>query len=119
MFKHTVGTSYSTDAGTVINIPETITGSTSRDIDAVIGPGASAQYDVAIQPSLVQSMLMASDQPVAIVSGSDTINLKQNVPLVWTLNSWWPIPLTAPVTQLEITNNGPQDASVKIRVLAN
>jgi hypothetical protein len=51
MFKHTVGTSYSTDAGTVINIPETITGSTSRDIDAVIGPGASVQYDVAIQPS--------------------------------------------------------------------
>jgi hypothetical protein len=119
MFTHTVGTSYTTDAGTVINIPETVTGSTSRDIDAVIGPGASVTYDVTITPAVVQAMLMCSDQPVTIVASPDTINLKQNVPLVWTLNSFWPIPLTGPVSQLSITNNGPSDANVKIRVLAN
>jgi hypothetical protein len=119
MFKHTVGTSYTTDAGTVVNIPETITGSTSRDIDAVIGPGANVQYDATISPDVVQSILMASDQPVTIATNQDSISLKQNVPLVWTLNSWWPIPISGPVTTLSITNNGPQDASVKIRVLAN
>lgn len=119
MFKHTITTVYSTDAGQVINIAENITGSTSRDIDAVIGPGATVQYDVNITASVVQSMLMCADQPVSIATDQDTITLRQNVPLVWTLNSWWANPITGPVSTVSITNNGPIDANVRIRVLAN
>lgn len=124
MFKHTVTTRYSTDAGIVCEIPETITASTSRDIDCVVAPTASETYDVTMTLAVVQSLLMFSDQPATITTGDpaaaqDTINLKQNVPIVWTINSWSPIPLSGDVTKLTITNNGPVNATVKVRVLAN
>jgi hypothetical protein len=75
MFKHTISTTYSTDAGIIVQVPETITGSTSRDIDSVLVPTGT--------------------------------------------NSWNPIPLVGDVTKLNVTNNGPVEATVKIRVLTN
>lgn len=124
MFKHTISTTYSTDAGVIVQVPETITGSTSRDIDCVLGPTATATYDVTLTRAVVQSLLMYSDQPVTVTTGEadapvDTINLKQNIPLTWTINSWNPIPLAGDVTKLNIQNNGPVNCTVKIRVLAN
>lgn len=124
MFKHTINTRYSTDAGIVSEIPETITGTTSRDIDCTLGPTATQTYDVTLTLDVVQSLLMVSDQPATITTGdpaaaTDTISLKQNVPIVWTINSWSPIPLSGDVTKLTIQNNGPVNATVKIRVLAN
>jgi hypothetical protein len=112
MFKHTISTTYSTDAGIIVQVPETITGSTSRDIDSVLGPTGTATYDVTLT------------LPVTVTTGEvgapvDTINLKQNIPLTWTINSWNPIPLVGDVTKLNVTNNGPVEATVKIRVLTN
>jgi hypothetical protein len=124
MFKHTISTTYSTDAGIIVQVPETITGSTSRDIDSVLGPTGTATYDVTLTLAVVQSLLMYADQPVTVTTGEvgapvDTINLKQNIPLTWTINSWNPIPLVGDVTKLNVTNNGPVEATVKIRVLTN
>lgn len=125
-FTHMVGTTYRTDAGTVVNVSENIVGSNSGvDIDAVVLPGVETMYDVMICPDKVQSMVLFANQPMTIktndsVAPLDTITLKASVPLVWTLNSWWPIPfrLDTDVVKLFLTNNGPAQAVVQIRVLA-
>jgi hypothetical protein len=90
----------------------------------VLGPTGTATYDVTLTLAVVQSLLMYADQPVTVTTGEvgapvDTINLKQNIPLTWTINSWNPIPLVGDVTKLNVTNNGPVEATVKIRVLTN
>jgi hypothetical protein len=126
MFTHSIGTSYKTDAGTVINIAENIVGTNQGvDIDTVIGPGATTAYNVLITPDLCQSVMLCSDQPTTIKTNDPnnpqhTIPLKANVPIVWTLNSFWPIPFgPEPVNAMYITNTGGSAANVKIRVLSN
>jgi hypothetical protein len=126
MFTVYVGTNYRTDAGTVINISEAVTGTNQGvDIDGVISPGTTTQYDVSIHPANVQSMMLWSDQPTDIKTNDpgapqNTISLKANVPVVWTLNSFWTIPFgPEDVTSLFVTNNGAVSANLKIRVLSN
>jgi len=126
MFTHVVGTSYRTDAGTIINVSESVVGTNQGvDIDAVIAPGVTTAYDVMICASKVQSLMICSDQPATIKTNDpnaplNTISLKGNVPIVWTLNSFWTIPFgPADITSLYITNDGAVSANVKIRVLSN
>jgi hypothetical protein len=124
-FAHTVGTTYRTDAGTVVNSSESIVGNKNAGLDSQIMPGATDTFDILLSGPNLQSLMMSSDQPTTILtndpqSPQDTITLKANVPLVWTINSWWPVPIgVVEVTKLLITNNGPVAANVKIRALAN
>ena len=96
-FTHTVGTTYRTDAGTIINTSEAVVGTKNSGFDTQILPGVTATLSVAISASLLQSMMMWADQPITMMTNDphtpqDTITLKANVPLVWTLNSWFPVP---------------------------
>lgn len=125
-FTHTIGTTYRTDpGGTVINTSETVVGTKNAGLDTQILPGVTATLDVAISPHLLQSAMMSSDQPTTIMtndphSPQDTITLKAHVPLVWTMNSWWPVPFGPNnITVVYITNNGPSPANVQIRLLSN
>src|SRR5215467_2083512 len=125
-FTHRITRVYQTDAGTVINVTESVTGTSQRDIDAAVNAGETVQYDAMLVPDTVQSMMLYSDQPADVKTNDattpvDTISLKGGVPVVWTLNSAFPIPfqLGTAVTKLFVTNNGPSTANVKIRVLSN
>ena len=126
MFTHTLGLSYRTDAGTVVNLSEAVTGTNQGvDLDAVISPGAMSSYSVFIDPAKCQSVLLASDQPTEIKTNDPntpqhTIDLRANIPVAWTINSFWPIPFGPDnVNAMYITNNGAVSANVKIRVLSN
>jgi hypothetical protein len=126
-FTHRVTRVYQTDAGTVLNLTESITGTNQGvDIDNTVNAGQTAEYDVMMVPDNVQSLLLSSDQPTDIKSNDnvtpiDTITLKGGVPMVWTINSPFPIPfsLGTVVSKLFVTNNGPSTANVKIRMLSN
>jgi hypothetical protein len=124
-FTHTVGTTYRTDAGTIINTSEAVVGTKNAGLDTQILPGVTTTLTVAISPPLLQSMLMFADQPITMMTNDphtpqDTITLKANVPLVWTLNSWFPVPFKPnDITAVYITNNGSTSANVQIRLLSN
>jgi hypothetical protein len=124
-FTHTLGVTYRTDAGTIINTSEAVVGTKNAGFDMQIMPGVTSSNDVAIAPSLLQSLMMFSDQPTTIMTNDphapqDTITLKANVPLTWTINSWFPVPFqTGAITLIYITNTGPSPANVKIRLLSN
>jgi hypothetical protein len=125
-FTHNVRYIYGTNAGVIVDISESVVGAQQGvDIDTQILPEVQVEFDVSIVTSNVQSMLIFSDQPVQLITNDpnapqDTIPLKAGVPIIWTLNSFWPIPFKpGAVNKLYVTNNGPSTATLKIRVLAN
>jgi hypothetical protein len=62
-FTHSVGTNYCDNAGTVINLTETLTGQTAAiNIDAVIPTEQTQEFDAAISVAKVQSLMICSDQ---------------------------------------------------------
>lgn len=125
-FTHTVRRVYSTNAGIIVDASETVTGAQQGvDIDTQIMPAAQSEFDVAINTANIQSFLIFSDQPVEILTNdatapTSTIPVKANIPIVWTLNVYWPLPVSPGViNKLFVTNNGPATANVKIRMLSN
>lgn len=81
---------------------------------------------VPIDVSAVKSLYIKSDKDVQIEtngsggSADDTLQLKANVPLIWTPNSGFACPLTVDVVTMLVTNSGStadDDATVRIRVL--
>lgn len=126
-FTHYITRVYATDAGTVLNISENVTGTNQGvDIDATVNAEQTAEWDVMLVPEKVQSVMIFLDQPASVqtndtVAPVNTVPLKGGVPVVWTLNSPFPIPFTlgTNVTKLFMTNNGPVTTNVKIRVLSN
>jgi hypothetical protein len=124
-FTHTLGLSYSTNAGTIVNVSETATGTYQGvDIDTQVGIEQTVNVPVMITVAMMQSILFSSDQPVTLKTNNaatpqDTINLRANIPVAWTVNSYWPAPFKGDVTALIVTNEGPAAANIKIRVLSN
>lgn len=125
-FQHTIRRIYSTNAGVIVDIPETVQGAQQGvDIDTTLLPGAQTEFDVNVQTANVQSLLIFSDQPLELLTNdsatpASTINLKGNVPLIWTLNSFWAHPFTVGViTKIFCTNMGAAPAVLKIRMLSN
>jgi len=126
-FTHTITRIYQTAAGTIVNATESVVGSVQGvDIDTSVNAEVTDSWDVMLIPDNVQSILLWSDQPADIktndaASPVNTIPLKANIPVVWTLNSPFAIPfqLGTPVTKLFVTNNGPVTGNVKLRVLSN
>jgi hypothetical protein len=124
-FTHSVGTNYCDNAGTVINLTETLTGQTAAiNIDAVIPTEQTQEFDAAISVAKVQSLMICSDQPGMVQTNDpntpqDTINLRANVPVIWTINSFWPCVFRVDVSKLFLTNTGPAAANTKIRLLSN
>jgi len=124
-FSHRISTTYATAAGTVMNEVENVSGTNQGvDIDVMVPPGMSLAFDVMICPELVQSMMICADQPVTVKTGDattpvDTITLKAHIGLVWSLNSFWPIPFSpGDILKLFITNDGAADAHFQMRVLS-
>lgn len=125
-FQHSIRRVYQTNAGVIIDIAETVTGSQQGvDIDTQILPEVQVEFDVAINTANIQSMLIFSDQPATILTNdpntpASTINVKANIPIIWTLNVYWPLPVNPGViNKIFITNNGGATANVKIRMLSN
>jgi hypothetical protein len=125
-FTHTIRRVYSTNAGVVIDNVETVTGTQQGvDIDTTLAPGAQVEFDVMVVVDRVQSLMLFCDQPAEVLTNdpaapSSTITLKGNIPITWTLNSFWPLPLHGgTVNKIFVTNNGPVEGHLKIRMLAN
>lgn len=121
---HSVSTAYRTNAGTIINITETLTGVREGSIDAVVSPNATQEFDVAIGLAVLQSLMICSDQPGVLQTNDqntpqDVINLRANIPIVWTINSHWVSPFRADVAKIFLTNNGAVEANIKLRMLSN
>jgi hypothetical protein len=124
-FTHRITVAYADERSTVINLTASATGSNAGvDISDTVNAGQTKTYNVAINPALVQSMLLSSDQPMAILTNNssspqDIINLKAGYPVIWTLNSFWPVPFKGEVTELILQNAGAITANVQIRVLSS
>lgn len=125
-FQHSIRRVYSTNAGVIVDIVEAVTGTQQGvDIDTILQPGVQTEFDVNVVTANVQSLLIFSDQPLELVTNdsanpASTINIKGNVPLVWTLNSFWAHPFSVDViNKIFVTNMGASQAVLKIRMLSN
>jgi hypothetical protein len=125
-FQHTIRRVYSTNAGVIVDIPETVSGTQQGvDIDTTIAPGVQIEFDVMVIIDNVQSLLIFCDQPAELLTNdaaapASTIPIKGNVPIIWTLNSFWSLPLEGSVVnKIFVTNQGPVEGHLKIRMLAN
>lgn len=125
-FTHTIRRVYSTNAGVIIDVPETVVGAQQGvDIDTQILPEVQNEYDVNVVTANLQSLLIYCDQPITLLtndpaSPASTINVKGNVPLVWTLNSFWAHPFSVgTISKIFVTNSGSATGNLKIRMLSN
>lgn len=124
-FTHTIGISYRTDAGTIVNQSLVNTGDTEGvDLDVTIAALATnVQFATPITIAQVQSLLLFSNQALTLKTNSsstpqDTITMRANVPIVWTQSSFHSIPFAGNVTTMFFTNAGSNPAGVNVRVLA-
>lgn len=124
-FTHTIRRVYSTNAGVIVDIPETVSGTQQGvDIDTTVPPQVQTLFSVNVTTANVQSILIFCDQPATILTNdaaapSSTINVKANIPIIWTLNSFWALPFAGVITKIFVTNEGAVDAALKIRMLSN
>jgi hypothetical protein len=125
-FTHTIRRIYSTNAGVIVDLQENVSGSQQGvDIDTTISPGVQTEFDVSVTIANVQSILISCDQPAEILTNdtaapSSTIPIKASVPIIWTLNSFWPLPFAGGlINKLFVTNNGSSVGNLKIRMLSN
>jgi hypothetical protein len=125
-FTHTIRRIYSTNAGVIVDLQETVSGSQQGvDIDTTIAPGVQTEFDVMVTVANVQSILISCDQPTELLTNdtaapSSTIPIKAGVPIIWTLNSFWAMPFAGGViNKIFVTNNGTVVGNLKIRMLSN
>lgn len=125
-FTHSIRRVYSTNSGVVVDIPETVTGTQQGvDIDTTVAPEIQIEFDVNVVTANVQSLLIFSDQPCELLTNdaanpASIVNIKGNVPIIWTVNSFWAHPFTADViTKIFVTNQGAAQGMLKIRMLSN
>jgi hypothetical protein len=124
-FQHTIRRIYSTNSGVIVDMSEAVSGTQQGvDIDTMIAPTVQNEFDVNVVTANVQSILIFCDQPAEILTNdtaapSSTIPVKGNIPIIWTLNSFWPLPFSGVISKIFVTNNGAVDAALKIRMLSN
>lgn len=124
---HTIGVSYATEAGLIVNSSIQRSGDLEVVLDVALAAVTSNyEYDSSFTTNLLQSLVMNSDQAIVVRTNSssapqDTINLAANVPLVW--YSGGPVTSTVPfvgnVSRFFVTNSGTVAANIKFRFLAN
>jgi hypothetical protein len=125
-FTHTIRRIYSTNAGVIVDLQENVSGSQQGvDIDTTISPGVQTEFAVMVTIDNVQSIIISCDQPAELLTNdtaapSSTIPIKGNIPIIWTLNSFWPLPFQGGViNKIFVTNNGASVGNLKIRMLSN
>ncbi len=125
-FKHTLGVTYRTDAGTLASITDTVT--SNQDIAQDITVAATTtnyEADIAIDESTIVSVALYSDKAVTIKTNStgspdDTITLAAGQMKKWKTGDVDGAKVfTADVTKLYVTNAGGTTATVKLRVLCD
>jgi hypothetical protein len=123
MFTHRITSTYATDEGNAISALGTYTGTTEVAFDGTVPATTDLQeVDIAWIAANVKALLLYSSQPLTIktnVSGSpvQTLVLAAGQALVWGTDHLEPIPVTANVTKLFLSNDTANIATVKIRVL--
>ena len=91
---------------------------------AVAIDATNAEYAVSIPFGEIIAIGIFCDQDVTIKTNDgdtpdDTIELKADVPLIWTADSYFEKPLTEDVSSIFVTNDGDAAATLKIAVLMN
>lgn len=100
-------------SGSLVSVDESISDSeTDKDVD------------IAFDLTQVKSLYMSSDQDM-LVEGNDgagaagSVNLKANVPYIWTTDSYDAIKFSVDITSLFCTNASGSAAQFKVEVLVD
>lgn len=107
---HTVETKVVTGARSVLG-SKVYSGDAESTLQVQIADGITdQQVNVAMDVSAIQSLLMTSDQDLTVETNSatvpdDTINLKANVPYLWTVDGYFANLLATDVVALFLTNS--------------
>ena len=107
------------DASVRINVSETITSSSSANLDEVVADGSTdLQLNVAVQEDDLQSWALVSTQDVTVKTNSsstpqETISLKANRPQIWGI-AGGAKPISDDVSAFFVTNSSGADATIKL-----
>jgi hypothetical protein len=110
----------------VVTSSETYSGTARSSLEETITTGSTdTLITFAIDVSEIASIIIVSDQAIKLETnatdhaGGNEIDLKADVPYVWTTDSYDACLLTADVTKLYITNASGSTATLKIEVLTD
>jgi hypothetical protein len=124
MPKHTVLLSVNASTGQVAGQKD-YTGELETVMDVPVpAPSTNLEADVNIDVSAVKSIELFCDRDITVKTNSsgspiDTINLKANVPYIWTTDSYDTLKLTADVTKFFLTLASGVAATFKLRVITD
>lgn len=102
---------------------ESISADSESRLDVLVSDGATAlQINVAIDVSALKALFICADQDLTIETNSsgspdDTLEIKADVPLVWTPDCGYACPLSADVAALFLANASGEDATLQVRLL--
>lgn len=121
MFTHKVGVTFSNDAGTITSTTNTYSVDAEVNLDDTVTAGATnKEFDITITQSKIQTFCLMSTQDVTLKTNStgspqETIALKANVQVVWTVDHQEAKPVSGDITKFYFTNAGSADARIKFR----
>ena len=123
---HTVLRQYADSSSNRIQLSETVTGGTEKNLDMSIAVGTDTLVAFTLDRSILKSLCLSSDVALTVKTNSsgaptDTIALAAGQTLVWTLATdlLAKCPITANITALYITNAAAGAAAFKLRSLSN
>lgn len=120
---HTIGQTYSTDAGQITSTTDQFNSNTDVNITEVVpATTTNMQFDIVITVANIKSMVLYSDQAMTLKTNStsspaNTITLAARKQVVWNTDHAEAKPFTANVTAIYATNATATDATLKVRVL--
>jgi hypothetical protein len=121
--KHTVGTVYKTNAGTIVSLTDDYTDDAEIVIDhATAASTTNQEIDFAVTYANIQCMVMYSDQTVLVKTNStgapgDTITLTAKKALIWNTDRHESCPITSNITKVYVTNTNTSAANLAFRFL--
>jgi hypothetical protein len=123
---HKPGTSYTTDAGTIVSVNQTFTANTEFSYDNALATGAvNIPFLVNFADDDLISCIISSDQALTLnvnSTGAPTpaIAVAAGAPIVWNNTSTFANPFTTtPVTAIYINNASGTTANVKLYFLVD
>jgi hypothetical protein len=123
---HKPGTSYTTDAGTIVSVNQTFTANTEYSYDAALATGTvNLPFLINFAADDLISCIISSDQALTLNVNSTSvptpaIAVAAGAPIVWNNLSVFTNPFTtSPVTAIYINNASGATANVKLYFLVD